>query len=177
MRIIAGRNKGRTLKAPKWEGLRPTSDKLRGTLFNILAPHVTGARVLDLFSGTGAVALEALSRGADAATCIESDRRAVKLIAENAALCGELNRCAIIRDNVERALARPVSGGPFDIIVLDPPYDYGALAEAVQNAGTQRASGGVVVLEHAARVAPPAPAGLALTRTVKSGDSALTFYS
>jgi 16S rRNA (guanine966-N2)-methyltransferase len=177
MRIIAGRNKGRTLKAPKWDGLRPTSDKLRGTLFNILAPRVEGARVLDVFAGTGAVALEALSRGAGSATCIESDRRAVKLIEDNAALCGELNRCAIIRDTVERALARQVSGGPFDIIVLDPPYDYGALDEAVRNAGTQRASGGVVVLEHAARVAPPAPAGLALTRTVKSGDSALTFYS
>jgi 16S rRNA (guanine966-N2)-methyltransferase len=177
MRIIAGRNKGRTLKAPKWDGLRPTSDKLRGTLFNILAPRVEGARVLDVFAGTGAVALEALSRGADAATCIESDRRAAKLIAENATLCGELNRCAIIRDVVERALQHPVAGGPFDIIVLDPPYDYGALEDAVRKAGTQRADGGIVVLEHAARVAPPAPAGLALTRTVKSGDSALSFYS
>ena len=177
MRIIAGTNKGRTLKAPKWDGLRPTSDKLRGTLFNILAPRVEGARVLDVFAGTGAVALEALSRGAAAATCIESDRRAARLIEENAALCGELNRCAIIRDTVERVLTQPVRGGPFDIIVLDPPYDYGALEAAVRNAGEQRASGGVVVLEHAARVAPPAPAGLALTRTVKTGDSALTFYT
>jgi 16S rRNA (guanine966-N2)-methyltransferase len=177
MRIIAGRNKRRTLKAPKWDGLRPTSDKLRGTLFNILAPRIEGARVLDVFSGTGAIALEALSRGAAAATCIESDRRAAALIAENAALCGELNRCAIIRDVVERALQGPVAGGPFDIIVLDPPYEYGPLEDAVRNAGVQRAEGGIVVLEHAARVAPPAPAGLALTRTVKSGDSALSFYS
>ncbi len=177
MRIISGRNKGRTLKTPKWAGLRPTSDKLRGTLFNILAPRIDDARVLDIFSGTGAVALEALSRGAASATCIESDRRAAKLIEENAALCGELNRCAIIRDVVERALLGPITGGPFDIIVLDPPYDYGALADAVRNAGSQRAEGGIVVLEHAARVAPPVPAGLALTRTVKSGDSALSFYS
>jgi 16S rRNA (guanine(966)-N(2))-methyltransferase RsmD len=177
MRIIAGTNKGRTLKAPKWEGLRPTSDKLRETLFNILAPRIDGARVLDVFAGTGAVALEALSRGAAAATCIESDRRAARLIAENAARCGEQNRCAIIRETVERALQRPVPGGPFDIIVLDPPYDYGGLHDAVQNAGSQRAAGGVVVLEHASRAAPPAPPGLALTRTVKSGDSALTFYA
>jgi 16S rRNA (guanine966-N2)-methyltransferase len=177
MRIIAGSNKGRTLKSPKWDGLRPTSDKLRGTLFNILAPRVEGARVLDVFAGTGAVAPEALSRGAVSATCIESDRRAAKLIVENATLCGELNRCVIIRDVVERVLPRPIAGGPFDIIVLDPPYDYGALDAAVTQAGGQRASGGVVVLEHAARVAPPAPAGLALTRTVKSGDSALSFYS
>ena len=177
MRIIAGTHKGRTLKAPKWEGLRPTSDKLRETLFNILAPRVEGSRVLDVFAGTGAVALEALSRGAAAATCIERDRRAAKLIEENAALCGELNRCAIIRDDVERALQRSLPGGPFDIIVLDPPYDYAALAGAVRNAGSQRATGGIVVLEHASRVTPPAPAGLARTRTVKSGDSALTFYS
>ena len=177
MRIIAGRHKGRTLKAPKWDGLRPTSDKLRETLFNILAPRVEGSRVLDVFAGTGAVALEALSRGAAAATCIESDRRAVKLIEENATLCGELSRCAIIRDVVERALQRPVPGGPFEIIVLDPPYEYAALDEAVRDAGSQRAAGGIVVLEHASRVTPPAPAGLALTRTVKSGDSALTFYS
>ncbi len=177
MRIIAGTNKGRRLKAPTWDGLRPTSDKLRETLFNILAPRIDGARVLDVFAGTGAVALEALSRGAAAATCIDSDRRAATLIEANAALCGEQKRCAIIRDGVERALQRPLPGGPFDIIVLDPPYEYDALAEAVTQAGTQRAPNGIVVLEHASRVAPPVPAGLALTRTVKSGDSALSFYA
>jgi 16S rRNA (guanine(966)-N(2))-methyltransferase RsmD len=177
MRIIAGTNKGRTLKAPKWDGLRPTSDKLRETLFNILQQRVAGSRVLDVFAGTGAVALEALSRGAAAATCIESDRRAAGLIAENAALCGEANRCAIIRDVVERALLRPLPGGPFDIIVLDPPYDYAQLGDAVANAASQRAADGIVILEHASRVTPPQPAGLSLTRTVKSGDSALSFYS
>lgn len=177
MRIIAGLHKGRTLKAPKWDGLRPTSDKLRETLFNILQTRVPGSRVLDVFAGTGAIALEALSRGALAATCVESDRRAAGLIAENAALCGEANRCAIIRDTVERALLRPLPGGPFDIIVLDPPYDYAALDSAVASAASQRTADGIVVLEHATRVTPPQPAGLALTRTVKSGDSALSFYS
>src|SRR5829696_606832 len=127
MRIIAGTNKGRTLKVPKWAGLRPTSDKLRETLFNILQNRIRGARVLDVFSGTGAVALEALSRGAVSATCIDSDRRAAGLIAENAALCRDQDRCVIIRDVVERALVKPLPGGPFDIIVLDPPYDYAQL--------------------------------------------------
>ena len=177
MRIIAGANKGRTLKAPKWDGLRPTSDKLRETLFNILQARVEGSRVLDVFAGTGAVALEALSRGAASATCVESDRRAAGLIAENAALCRESERCVIIRDVVERALVKPLPGGPFDIVVLDPPYDYAQLERAVQDAAAQRAEGGLVILEHASRVAPPTPAGLALTRTVKAGDSALTFYS
>ena len=176
MRIIAGTNKGRGLKAPKWDGLRPTSDKLRETLFNILAPHVMDARVLDVFAGTGAIALEALSRGAAAATCVEQDRRAVALIEDNRTLCGEVNRCKIIRDSVERALARPLHGGPFDIIVLDPPYDYPALAAAVRDAASQRSPGAVLVLEHASRVTPPAPVGLTVTRTVKSGDSALSFY-
>jgi len=177
MRIIAGQHRGRTLKTPKWDGLRPTSDKLRETLFNILQTRVPGAKVLDVFAGTGAVALEALSRGAVAATCVERDRRAAALIAENAALCRESDRCAIIRDDVERALVRPLPGGPFDIVVLDPPYDYAQLEAAVTHAAGQRAAGGVVVLEHASRVAPPQPAGVALTRTVTSGDSALTFYS
>ena len=177
MRIIAGTNKGRTLKAPKWAGLRPTSDKLRETLFNILQTRVGGARVLDVFSGTGAVALEALSRGAAAATCVDSDRRAAGLIAENAALCRETERCVIIRDVVERALLTPLPGGPFDIVILDPPYEYGHLEAAVANAATQRAAQGIVILEHATRVTPPQPAGLALTRTVTSGDSALTFYA
>lgn len=176
MRIIAGTNKGRALKAPSWEGLRPTSDKLRETLFNIVAPRVTGARVLDVFAGTGAVALEALSRGAASATCLESDRRAVRLIEENRERCGAGDRCAIIRDAVERALSRPVPGGPFDVIVLDPPYAYAGLAEAVAGAAAQRAEGAVLVLEHASRVAPPAPPGLVVARTVRSGDSALTFY-
>ncbi|MDP2052341.1 MAG: 16S rRNA (guanine(966)-N(2))-methyltransferase RsmD [Acidobacteriota bacterium] len=177
MRIIAGTNKGRGLKAPKWDGLRPTSDKLRETLFNIIAPHVVDARVLDVFAGTGAIALEALSRGAAAATCVEQDRRAVQLIEENRALCGEEKRCAIIRDSVARALARPLPGGPFDIIVLDPPYDYPALASAVRDAASQRQAGAVLILEHASRVTPPAPDGLTVTRTVKSGDSALSFYA
>ena len=177
MRIIAGINKGRGLKAPKWDGLRPTSDKLRETLFNIVAPYIDGARVLDVFAGTGAVALEALSRGAASATCIEQDRRATMLIEENRELCRATDRCVIIRDAAARALSKPVAGGPFDLIVLDPPYDYDRLADVVLAAATQRAPGARLVLEHAARVTPPVPEGLTIARTVKSGDSALTFYS
>ena len=83
MRVIAGRLKGRRLKAPAWDGVRPTSDKLRETLFNILAPRIEGARVLDGFAGTGAVGIEAISRGAAQVTFVEHDRRAVALIEEN----------------------------------------------------------------------------------------------
>src|SRR6059036_2313719 len=97
MRVIAGSLKGRRLKAPTWEGLRPTSDKLRETLFNILAPRIAGARVLDGYAGTGAVGIEALSRGAAHVTFLEQDRRAQALIAENLAHCGVTNGYAIIR--------------------------------------------------------------------------------
>ena len=81
MRVIAGTLKNRRLKAPTWEGLRPTSDKLRETLFNILAPRIAGARVLDAFAGTGALGIEAISRGAREVTFIESDARAQALVA------------------------------------------------------------------------------------------------
>jgi 16S rRNA (guanine966-N2)-methyltransferase len=108
---------------------------------------------------------------------LDNDRRAAGLIAETAALCGELERCVIIRDVASRALKQPLPGGPFDIVVLDPPYDYAGLEEAVQDAAGQRAAGGLIVLEHASRIAPPQPGGLTLTRTVTSGDSALSFYA
>lgn len=162
--------------APSWDGLRPTSDKLRETLFNIVAPQIDQARVLDCFAGTGAIALEALSRGAITATCIENDRRAIRLIEENRERCGVHDRCVIIRDAVERALEGPLSGGPFDLIVLDPPYDFADMDTALTGAAARRAPGAVLVLEHATRIAPPQPTGLSIARTVRSGDSSLTFY-
>src|SRR5688500_9151354 len=97
MRVIAGSLKGRRLKAPTWDGLRPTSDKLRETLFNVLAPRIAGARVLDAFAGTGALGIEALSRGAAWVTFVEAEGRAQALIAENLALCGLAGGYAIIR--------------------------------------------------------------------------------
>lgn len=176
MRIIAGECKGRRLKAPSWPGLRPTSDKLRETLFNIVAPHTAGARVLDLFAGTGAVGLESLSRGASLAVFVESDRRAAALIAENAEHCGTADRCAIIRDTVARALEKPIVGDPFDLIIVDPPYDFEPLAAVLDAAAPHLAADGRLVLEHARRRDVPAAAGLRPVRTVPSGDSALTFF-
>src|SRR4051794_12806681 len=126
MRVIAGTLKGRQLKAPTWEGLRPTSDKLRETLFNVLATRIGGADVLDGFAGTGALGIEALSRGARSATFVESAGGAQALIAENLERCGLTNGCAIIRAPVARGfeMLRPRPAFvPFDIVLLDPPYD------------------------------------------------------
>jgi 16S rRNA (guanine(966)-N(2))-methyltransferase RsmD len=176
MRIIAGEFKGRRLKAPKWDGLRPTSDKLRETLFNILAPRIAAARVLDVFAGTGAVGLESLSRGATHVTFIEQDRRAAALIAENVALCGVENRCVIIRDRAERALDSRLAGQRFDVVVLDPPYDFEPLDAVLEAALRSLAPGGLMILEHAFRRALPAVAGARVARTVRSGDSALTLF-
>ena len=182
MRVIAGSLKGRRLKAPTWEGLRPTSDTLRETLFNVLAPRVGAARVLDGFAGTGGLGIEALSRGAAHVTFLERDARAHALIAENLALCGIEEGYAIIRASVDRGLdtLRSVPGfAPFDIVLLDPPYDQVAEArlETLTGADSLLASDGLVVLEHSRRQPAPNSAGrLVLTRRLVSGDSALAFY-
>jgi 16S rRNA (guanine966-N2)-methyltransferase len=177
MRIIAGEFKGRRLRAPRWDGVRPTSDKLRETLFNVVAPRVGGARVLDVFAGTGAIGLEALSRGAARAVFVESDRRAAALIEENSALCGVSDRCAIIRGAAECALQDGIDGDPFDLVMLDPPYDYQPLAAALGAAARHLAPEGWLILEHATRRTLPAIDGAQAVRTIRSGDSALTIFS
>jgi 16S rRNA (guanine966-N2)-methyltransferase len=176
MRIIAGEFKGRRLKAPGWNGLRPTSDKLRETLFNVLAPRIPGARVLDVFAGTGAIGLEALSRGAARVVFVESDRRAVALIHENVALCGVSERCAIIRGAAEHVLLNAFDGNPFDVVVLDPPYAHEPLLPAIDAAARHLAPDGLLVLEHAARRPLPAVTSARPVRSLRSGDSALTMF-
>jgi 16S rRNA (guanine(966)-N(2))-methyltransferase RsmD len=177
LRIIAGSLKGRRLLTPKWEGLRPTSDKLRETLFNILALRVADARVLDAYAGTGAIGIEALSRGAAHVTFVDDDPRAVKLINENLARCGQANRYVIIRRQFGAKMPPSGASHSFDVAVLDPPYDEPDLAAAVMAAEPLVATGGLVVLEHARRREAPEAAGrLSRVRIVHSGDSALAFY-
>jgi 16S rRNA (guanine(966)-N(2))-methyltransferase RsmD len=177
LRVIAGSLKGRRLLTPTWGGLRPTSDKLRETLFNIVAPQVDGARVLDLYAGTGAVGIEALSRGAAEVTFVDHDPRALVLIGENLARCGQTNRYAIIRARLGQKTPPSLPPEHFDLAVLDPPYDEPDLAAAVMAVEPLVASGGLVVLEHARRrTAPELVGSLSRVREVNSGDSALAFY-
>jgi 16S rRNA (guanine966-N2)-methyltransferase len=176
MRIIAGTLKGRRLATPAWDGLRPTSDRLRETLFNILADRVRDAHVLDGFAGTGAVGIEAISRGAARVVFVERDARAARLIAENLARCGVSEGYAIIRADMART-SHPGGARAFDVILLDPPYAGFDLEASVACAAGWLAADGVLVLEHARRrVSPPAPGGLVRARVVQSGDSALSFY-
>ena len=174
MRVISGRFKGRRLKAPTWEGLRPTSDKLRETLFNILAPRIEGARVFDGCAGTGAVGIEALSRGAAHVTFAEIDRRATALIAANLSACGAADGYIIETGDVADVLR--TSEAAFDVIWLDPPYDSHHV-DALTAAAATLAPGGIVVLERASRREPDVPDALTRTRDLKSGDSTLTFFT
>ena len=177
MRVIAGAFKGRRLKAPAWDGVRPTSDKLRETLFNILAPRITGARVLDLYAGTGAVGIEALSRGAAHVTFVERDRRAAALIAANLAICGVEQSYTIECGDAAAALRRMPEVDSFDLVLLDPPYDADPemLADTLSEAARRTTAAGLIVLERASRREPVIPDGLDRVRDVVSGDSALTF--
>src|SRR5688500_2744851 len=174
MRVIAGRFKGRRLKATTWDGLRPTSDKLRETLFNILAPRINGARVLDGFAGTGAVGIEALSRGAAHVTFVEQDRRAVALIQANLAACGVDADYNVTHGDVAATLRN--GSALFDVILLDPPYDLHPMSPTLEAAAARLSAEGLLVLERATRHDPDIPATLTRVRDVKSGDSSLTFF-
>ena len=175
MRIIAGTLKGRRIEAPDWAGLRPTSDRLRETLFNVLAPRITGARFLDGYAGTGAVGIEALSRGAAHVTFVEQDPRAQRLIEQNLGRCAVEDRYAIIRAGFAAAALR--AQGPFEILFLDPPYGAEPLMRALEAAAPLVTAGAVLIIEHAKRdTAPETLAGLARTRELVQGDSILSFF-
>ncbi|TCO73504.1 16S rRNA (guanine(966)-N(2))-methyltransferase RsmD [Rhodovulum euryhalinum] len=164
MRIIAGRYRGLGLasvgKGDPGAHLRPTADRVRESLFNLIVnggygDPVTGARVLDLFAGTGALGLEALSRGAAQITFVEDGARAAALIRENVAKCRAAGETALIRRDATRLGANP--GAAFDLVFLDPPYGKGlgerALAAAL--AGGWIAPGALIVWEEGVEVVPP----------------------
>ena len=179
MRVIAGQFKGRRLKAPSWDGLRPTSDKLRETLFNILAPRIEGARVLDGFAGTGAVGIEALSRGAAHVTFIERDRRASAVIESNLALCGLKQGYTIECGDVAAVLRRTRRDAACDLVLLDPPYDIDpdTVTQVLEVAAGRVTADGLLVLERASQRDLEVPDTLIRVRDITSGDSTLTFFS
>lgn len=183
MRIIAGIYKGRNLKSPPSLEVRPTSDRLRETLFNILAPHIEGSRFLDLCSGSGAVGIEALSRGATHATFVDRSRKMCGLIEAN------LDHCGVPEDQTEifnteavdflrQAIARKLL--PSDIVYFDPPYkdDYlRVLQQWGEHAVQLLAPEGLIVTEHHHKNQLPERIGeLECYRVLKQGDSALSFY-
>jgi 16S rRNA (guanine(966)-N(2))-methyltransferase RsmD len=161
------------------EGLRPTSDRLRETLFNVLAPRIAGARLLDGFAGTGAIGIEAISRGASRVTFVERDGKALRVLSANVAACGVEAESEILRGDVLTLAARRPVAGPFDVIVLDPPYDVPQLPTVLSAVAGLLAPGAVLVLEHSKRRAdvPEVVAGVQRYRSVVAGDSVLAFYA
>lgn len=180
MRIVAGQFKGHALASPKSNAIRPTSDRLRESLFNILAHAyegpVEGARVLDLFSGTGALGLEALSRGARYVLFVEEAAEARALIRENVEALGLGGVTKLWRRDATH-LGRCEPMEPFSLAFLDPPYDKGltdpALMAMVE--GGWLAPGGLVILEEARKVSITCPSGLELLESRDFGDTAVHF--
>ena len=174
-RIIAGTARGRRLAAPKGQGTRPTSDKVRGAVMNVLGQFFDGGAVLDLYAGTGALALEALSRGCDRAVCVEADRAAAELVRRNAEACGFADRVEVRRGRVEDELGRLAPGG-FALAFVDPPYGEGPEA-ALERLAAVLAPGGRAVAEHDARRPPAERYGaLALVDRRAYGGTGISIY-
>ena len=164
VRIIAGTWRGRRLQVPRGSDVRPTPDRVRETLFNWLRAHVEGARCLDLYAGTGALGLEALSRGAREAVFVEHDRVLVEALESNARVLGANAR--VVGERVERFVAGPP--GPFDIVFLDPPYAV-SLEPIIARLPALLAANGLVYVERAARDGLPKDAILAWRKTGRAG--------
>ena len=172
MRVIAGEFRSRRLKSIPGIATRPTPDRLRETLFDILMPRLKGATFLDAYAGTGAVGIEALSRGARHAYFLERNRLALEAIRENLASLELERRATVLSGPVLRSLP----GCHVDIVFLDPPYEqdreYGAALEALSEGMAS-----LVVVQHSVRLAMPDAVGvLRRARLVRQGDNALSFY-
>jgi 16S rRNA (guanine966-N2)-methyltransferase len=180
MRVIAGSRKGRRLIAPAGMDTRPTSDRVKENLFNILGNRVEGATVLDLYAGSGALAIEALSRGAERAVLVESDRRALKALRRNLKNTGFTEQSVIDSQRVRAALSALGAGGwSFDLIFLDPPYriDQAELEAVLIQAASCLAERGTIVLEHCTGNGElKFDRAMVLVDNRRYGDTSLSFF-
>ena len=172
--MIAGSARGTRLRVPPLAGLRPTGDRVRESLFQVLAPCLPGARVLDLFAGSGALGIEALSRGADAALFVDRERAAVAAVRDNLERARLAGRARVWRRDWRaalRALAR--AGERFDLVLLDPPYagDLAVRAAAALARTELLAAGATLAIEHRRGSAFVAPAGWLARRSLQAGDT------
>ncbi|MGA3019526.1 MAG: 16S rRNA (guanine(966)-N(2))-methyltransferase RsmD [Bryobacteraceae bacterium] len=173
MRVIAGEFRSRRLKSLHGDATRPTPDRLRETLFDILGPRIAGATFLDGYAGTGAVGIEALSRGAAHVFFLEKHRAALETIRQNLASLGVERRSTVVPGPVLLTLPRH----PAEILFLDPPYglerEYPALLELLAQAPPE-----IAVVQHSVRLAlPEVQTPLRRSRVVRQGDNALSFYA
>jgi 16S rRNA (guanine(966)-N(2))-methyltransferase RsmD len=178
MRIVAGSAKGRRLETPKGVAVRPTTDRVREALFSAISPRLVGASVLDLFAGTGALGIEALSRGAVTAVFVEQSPSTAKLLSRNIETCGVSNKARIIRRDALIALRQlTAQQQKFDLIFLDPPY-HGPMLEAVLQSLAGKAimrENGLIIAEHPAEKPPRMPEELIIVTTKHYGKTILSF--
>ena len=181
MRIIAGEFRSRTLVVPQGKATRPTMDRARESLFNVLANVMSfeGISVLDLYAGSGALAFEALSRGAALATLIDKSPNALRAIEKNAQALGVEGRVTILRQNVNDLLAQRPQGQEFDLILADPPYD---LIDGTELANSILQNGwltprGICVIEHRAGTSLVHVEGAQVIRELKAGESRFTILT
>jgi 16S rRNA (guanine966-N2)-methyltransferase len=175
MRVIAGIARGVPLIAPRGPGTRPITDRVKETLFAILAERVPDARVLDLYAGSGAIGIEALSRGASRADFVEHGRRAREAIDRNLAATRLAEDARVHPADVERFLADPpVDAPPWDLAVLDPPYEVRAIVAPLRALVPHLAPGAVVVVKHFWRTEIPVVDGLVPLRQRRFGETMLT---
>lgn len=182
MRVIAGTHRGRRLASPPGHVLRPTSDRVREALFSILGNRLPQSRFLDLYAGTGAVGIEAASRGATQVTCVEATEYVREFLRQNIAQCEMRNRVTICAQTVDRFFSRPNDwGGPYDIVFVDPPYaavlDFVALIEGSETTHLFSADSWLII-EHATKtMLPDSVAGTRFRRRYRYGDTTLSVFS
>jgi 16S rRNA (guanine(966)-N(2))-methyltransferase RsmD len=175
LRIAGGSARGVPLTEPRGYRLRPTSGLVREAIFNILGDTVTDAAVLDLYAGTGALGIEALSRGAQRAVFIDAEAGACQAMLQSLARTGFGPQAQVLRGRLPAALN--TLDGAFDIILMDPPYGDDSADETLLACAAHLAPGGTVVYEHGSKYNPPErPSGLSLTDRRVYGDSALALY-
>lgn len=177
MRIIAGSARGRTFDAPQGKDTRPTLDRVRENVFNILQMKVRGARVLDLFSGSGAMAFEAISRGAESAVLVDCDRTANAVERQNAEKLRMKDQCSILHCDWQMALRQlQAQGAAFDVVILDPPYAMHDMTTVLNALRPLLRPDAVILLEHEAKTFPTTPDGFELYDSRKYGIAGVSFF-
>ena len=177
MRIIAGTARGRKIEAPEGKNTRPTLDRVRENLFNILQMNIRGSRVLDLFAGSGALSIEALSRGAESATLVDSDRNANRIQKKNLEILGFSGQAEVmLRDWKQAAAQLTAEGRRYDLVFLDPPYRMTDLHDVFEALEGLVADDGLVILEHEAKAAVTAGEAFEETDRRQWGYCGVIFY-
>lgn len=180
MRVIAGEHKGRRLAAVPGKGTRPTADKVKESMFNMIGPYFDGGWALDLYAGTGSLGIEALSRGAERAVFVERDARAFAIVKQNVAACRLEEKAELYKNDASRALqALAKRNLRFDLVFLDPPYAQQKIVEEITVLQEQNllADGAWIVAEHDVAITLPEVIGKCrVNRAATYGDTAVTLY-